>query len=298
MQVRARQCAYACKNPTHANKLPEVQAGAPALLQPSVSFVLWTVSFSHVHFIPIQYFMENLLPEEAGTQPVIQLSAEEASRIQSAFMRQVYGWMAAALALTGGVALFVSGTPEIVELVVGNRLVFFALLLLEVFVVGYISARAFAMASGTVTGAFLAYSVLNGITLSIIFLVFTADSIASTFFVSAGTFGVMSVYGYFTRTNLSHWGNLLMMGVVGLIIASVVNLFWLNSLLYTITSFVGVILFVALTAYDTQKMKALAFVGINDEETDRKAAVLGALTLYLDFVNLFLFLLRIFGRRR
>ncbi|WP_426490733.1 Bax inhibitor-1/YccA family protein [Hymenobacter sp. 102] len=242
--------------------------------------------------------MENLLPEEAGTQPVVQLSAEEASRIQSAFMRQVYGWMAAALALTGGVALLVSGTPELVELVVGNRLVFFALLLLEMFVVGYISARAFDMESGTVTGAFLAYSVLNGITLSIIFLVFTADSIASTFFVSAGTFGVMSVYGYFTRTNLSHWGNILMMGVVGLIIASVVNLFWLNSLLYTITSCVGVVLFVALTAYDTQKMKALAFVGINDEETDRKAAVLGALTLYLDFVNLFLFLLRIFGRRR
>ncbi|RSK48247.1 Bax inhibitor-1/YccA family protein [Hymenobacter rigui] len=242
--------------------------------------------------------MENLLPEEPSAQPVIQISAEEASQIQSAFMRQVYGWMAAALALTGGVALLVSGTPEIVELVVGNRLVFFALLLLEMFVVGYISARAFDMESGTVTRAFLAYSVLNGITLSIIFLVFTADSIASTFFVSAATFGVMSLYGYFTRTNLARWGNILMMGVVGLIIASVVNLFWLNSLLYTITSFVGVVLFVALTAYDTQKMKALAFVGIHDDETDRKAAVLGALTLYLDFVNLFLFLLRIFGRRR
>jgi uncharacterized protein len=243
--------------------------------------------------------MENLVPEEqAGLQPAIQLSAEEAARIQSAFMRQVYGWMAAALALTGGVAMLISATPEIVELVAGNRLVFFALLLLEMFVVGYISARAFDMSASAVTGAFMAYSVLNGITLSIIFLVFTADSIASTFFVTAGTFAVMSAYGYFTRTNLSHWGNILLMGLVGLMIASVVNMFWLNSVLYTITSFIGVVLFVALTAYDTQKMKALAFVGLNDEDTDRKASVLGALTLYLDFINLFLFLLRIFGRRR
>lgn len=243
--------------------------------------------------------MENLVPEEqAGLQPAIQLSAEEAARIQSAFMRQVYGWMAAALALTGGVAMLISATPEIVELVAGNRLVFFALLLLEMFVVGYISARAFDMSASAVTGAFMAYSVLNGITLSIIFLVFTADSIASTFFVTAGTFAVMSAYGYFTRTNLSHWGNILLMGLVGLMIASVVNMFWLNSVLYTITSFIGVVLFVALTAYDTQKMKALAFVGLHDEDTDRKASVLGALTLYLDFINLFLFLLRIFGRRR
>jgi FtsH-binding integral membrane protein len=205
--------------------------------------------------------------------------------------------MAAALSLTGGVAMLVSATPEIVELVVGNRLIFLALLLLEMFVVGYISARAFEMSVGSVTGAFVAYSALNGITLSVIFLVFTADSIASTFFVTGGTFAVMSLYGYFTRTDLSRWGNILFMGLVGLIIASVVNLFWLNSVLYTITSFIGVILFVALTAYDTQKLKALAFVGLGDEDTDRKAAVLGALTLYLDFINLFLFLLRIFGRR-
>lgn len=243
--------------------------------------------------------MEEFVPEQQEeVQPVLHISAEEAARIQATFMQQVYGWMAGALALTGGVAMLVSSVPELVEVVVGNRLVFFGLLLLEMFVVGYISSRAFDMSASSITGAFIAYSALNGITLSVIFLVFTADSIASTFFVTGGTFAVMSLYGYFTRTNLAHWGNVLMMGLVGLIIASVVNMFWLNSVLYTITSFIGVILFVALTAYDTQKLKALAFVGLEDEATDRKAAVLGALTLYLDFINLFLFLLRIFGRRR
>jgi FtsH-binding integral membrane protein len=243
--------------------------------------------------------MENITPEEqAAYQPEIHISAEEAAQVQASFMRQVYAWMAGALALTGGVAMLVGSSPEIIELVAGNRLVFWGLLLLEMFVVGYISARAFEMSVSSVTGAFVAYSALNGITLGIIFLVFTADSIASTFFVTGGTFAVMSLYGYFTRTDLSRWGNILFMGLVGLIIASVVNLFWLNSVLYTITSFIGVIMFVALTAYDTQKLKALAFVGLGDEDTDRKAAVLGALTLYLDFINLFLFLLRIFGRRK
>lgn len=243
--------------------------------------------------------MENFTPEEqAPSRPEIVISAEEAAQVQANFMRQVYGWMAGALALTGGVAMLVSSSPALIELVAGNRLVFFGLLLLEMFVVGYISARAFEMSVTSVTSAFIGYSALNGVTMGIIFLVFTADSIASTFFVTGGTFAVMSLYGYFTRTDLSRWGNILFMGLVGLIIASVVNLFWLNSLLYTITSFIGVILFVALTAYDTQKLKALAFVGLGDEDTDRKAAVLGALTLYLDFVNLFLFLLRIFGRRR
>nr|WP_245745059.1 Bax inhibitor-1/YccA family protein [Hymenobacter actinosclerus] len=213
-------------------------------------------------------------------------------------MRQVYGWMGGALALTGGIALLISSTPELVELVAGQRLVFFGLLLLELFVVGYISSRAAQMSASTMTGAFIAYAALNGITLSVIFLVFTADSIASTLFVAAGTFAVMSLYGYFTGTDLSRWGNVLMMALVGLIIASVVNMFWLNSLLYTITSCVGVLLFVALIAYDTQKLKALAFTGLGDADATHKASLLGALTLYLDFINLFLFLLRFFGRRR
>lgn len=228
----------------------------------------------------------------------LRLSPEEATQIQVRFLTQVYGWMAAALGLSGGVALFVGSSPAIQQLVFGNRLVFFGLIILEFLMVSYISARAFAMPAGQVVGAFIAYALLNGVTLGVIFLVYTTASIASTFFVTAATFGVMSVYGYVTRTDLSRWGNLLFMAVIGLVIASVVNMFWQNSLFYTITSFAGVLIFVALTAYDTQKVKGMAFIGLEDGDTDRKAAVLGALTLYLDFINLFLFLLRLFGRRR
>ena len=242
--------------------------------------------------------MDDNLPIPSPGPRQLQLSPEEASQIQVRFLTQVYGWMAAALGLSGGVALFVGSSPEIQELVFGNRLVFFGLIILEFLLVGYISARAFDMPAGQMVGAFVGYALLNGVTLGIIFMVYTADSIASTFFVTAATFGIMSVYGYVTRTDLSRWGNVLLMAVIGLVVASVVNMFWLNSVLYTLTSFAGVLIFVALTAYDTQKVKSMAFIGIEDEDTDRKAAVLGALTLYLDFVNLFLFLLRLFGRRR
>ncbi|MCC3158341.1 Bax inhibitor-1/YccA family protein [Hymenobacter sp. 15J16-1T3B] len=245
--------------------------------------------------------MENLTPAEETHEPrprQITLSAEEASAIQTRFLTQVYGWMTGALAVTGGVAMVVGASPELQELVVGNRLVFWGLLLLELFIVGYIGARLMKMSASQAIGAFAAYSVINGLTLGIIFMVYTADSIASTFFVTAGTFGVMSAYGYFTRTDLSRWGNLLLMALIGVIIATVVNLFLQNSMLYWITSLLGVFIFVGLTAYDTQKIKELAFVGLEDEEVDRKAAVWGALTLYLDFVNLFLYLLRFFGRRK
>ena len=140
---------------------------------------------------------------------------------------------------------------------------------------------------------------LNGVTLSCVFLAYTSASIASTFFVTAGTFGVMSLFGYFTKADLSGWGKLLSMAVIGLVIAMVVNLFLNNSILEIVTSFIGVLIFTALAAYDTQKLKQLALLGVTEgEETSSKASILGALTLYLDFVNLFLFLLRIFGRRR
>lgn len=242
--------------------------------------------------------MEELLPQEPLQPQELVLTAEEAAHIQARFMTQVYGWMAAALALTGGVALFVGASAGLQELVFGNRLVFFGLLIAEFAVVSFLSRNAFNWSVNQVISGFVGYSLLNGLTLGIIFLVYTADSIASTFFVTAGTFAVMSLYGYFTGTDLSRWGNLLLMGVFGLVIAMVVNMFWLNSVLYTITSFVGVLLFVGLTAYDTQKVKSLAFAGLQDESMDRKAAVLGSLILYLDFINLFLFILRLFGRRR
>ena len=229
----------------------------------------------------------------------IQISAEEAAEIQSRFFAQVYGWMAAGLGLTGGIAMFASTSPELINFVFGTRFVFIGLIILELVIVGFLSARIFDWSLGKVQAAFVGYAVLNGVTLSCVFLAYTSASIASTFFVTAGTFGVMSLFGYFTKADLSGWGKLLSMAVIGLVIAMVVNIFLNNSVLEIVTSFIGVLIFTALTAYDTQKLKQLALLGVTEgEETSNKASILGALTLYLDFVNLFLFLLRIFGRRR
>jgi FtsH-binding integral membrane protein len=145
---------------------------------------------------------------------------------------------------------------------------------------------------------FLAYAVTNGVTLACIFLMYTKSSIASTFFVSAGTFGAMSAYGYATKRDLTGLGSFCMMGLFGLIIASVVNLFLGSPMIYWLTTFMGVIVFVGLTAYDTQKIKQLNIIGNEGTDEDRKEAIHGALVLYLDFINLFLYLLRLFGRRR
>ena len=228
-----------------------------------------------------------------------QLSAEEAAQIQAQFFTQVYGWMAAGLALTGGVALFAAASPAVQAVIFGNKFIFFGLIIAELALVGFLSARVFKWSRGQVQAAFISYAALNGLTLSVIFLIYTAGSIASTFFVASLMFGVMSAFGYFTRSDLSGWGKLLSMALIGLVIALVVNIFWTNSTLNLLTSFIGVILFTALAAYDTQKLKQLAFIGVTEgEEMHDNASVLGALTLYLDFVNLFLFLLRFFGRRR
>ena len=146
---------------------------------------------------------------------------------------------------------------------------------------------------------FIAYSILTGVTLASIFIVFTQESIASVFFISAGTFAAISLYGYTTKRDLSNWRTYLLMGLIGLIIASVVNWFMHSEMLYWIISYVGVLVFVGLTAYDTQKIKQMALVTYNQEgEISQKIALLGALTLYLDFINLFIYLLRIFGRRK
>jgi FtsH-binding integral membrane protein len=148
------------------------------------------------------------------------------------------------------------------------------------------------------TAVFAGYSVLNGLTLSVIFFAFTTESIASVFFISAGTFAAMSAFGYFTKKDLTKLGNILIMALVGLIIASLVNMFMNSETLYWISSYVGVLIFVGLIAYDTQKLKKLNVIGNEGTDEDKKEAIIGALTLYLDFINLFLFLLRIFGRRR
>ena len=230
---------------------------------------------------------------------LVQISAEEAVDVQARFFAQVYGWMAAGLGLTGGIALFASSSPELMQFVFGTRFVFLGLIIVELVIVGFLSARIFNWSLGKVQAAFVGYAALNGVTLSCVFLAYTSASLTSTFVITAGTFGIMSLFGYFTKADLSGWGKLLSMAVIGLVLAMVVNIFLNNSVLEIITSFIGVLVFVALTAYDTQKLKQLALLGVTEgEETGSKASILGALTLYLDFVNMFLFLLRLFGSRR
>jgi len=232
----------------------------------------------------------------SGRSLAHQLTEEDAARIQAQFFAQVYGWMAAGLAITGGVALYTAATPAIMHFVFGIPFMFIGLIIAELVLVGFLSARAFSWRVGQVQAAFLGYAALNGLTLSVIFLHYTSASIASTFFTAAIMFGVMSAFGYFTKADLSGWGKLLSMALIGLVIALVVNMFWHNAQFNLLVSGIGVLLFTALAAYDTQKLKGIAFLGVTEgEDTSHKASILGALTLYLDFINLFLFLLRFFG---
>lgn len=217
---------------------------------------------------------------------------------QRSFIVRVYGWMCLALSVTALVALYTASSPALIRAIFGNRLLFFGLILGELFLVGYLAAAVQKMSSLTATLVFLGYSGLNGLTLSLLFLVFTAESLASTFFITAGTFGIMSAYGYFTKRDLTSWGNLLFMGLIGVVIASLVNLFFNNKTIYWVTTYIGILVFVGLTAYDTQKIKNMNIIGNEGTEEDRKEAVMGALALYLDFINLFLLLLRITGRRK
>ena len=210
------------------------------------------------------------------------------------FFVKVYGWMAFALLVTGFVAIWTASSSILTE----SRWFFFALLILEFVLVAYLVGWIMKMSSQTAALIFVLYSVLNGFTISVIFLVYTTDSIASTFFITAGTFAIMSIYGYFTKTDLTRLGNILLMGLVGLIMASFVNMFYQNETLYWITTYAGVLIFTGLIAYDTQKIKELNIIGNEGTEEDKKEAIIGALTLYLDFINLFLKLLRLFGKKK
>lgn len=215
-------------------------------------------------------------------------------------MRNVYLWMTGGLALTGVVALGVSSNPSIIRTLVSNPMLFIFLILAQLGIVIFLSARIMRMSTMAATAGFVAYAALTGLTLSMIFLAYTAADITLAFFVAAGTFAGMSVWGLVTRRDLSGLGHYLGMALWGLIIASVVNLLLGTSGLYYVISFVGVAVFVGLTAYDTQRIAAMSrelspTVG---EADFVRLSILGALKLYLDFINLFLFLLRIFGRRR
>jgi FtsH-binding integral membrane protein len=228
----------------------------------------------------------------------ITLSPQETQLAQTTFITKVYGWMGGALLLTGIVAFFTAASPVLFEAIIGNRILFYALLFGELGLVWYVTSRIDSLSGAAATVLFLTYSVLNGLTLSVIFMAYTASSIGSTFFVTAATFGVMSLYGYTTKRDLTSIGNLLFMALIGLVIASVVNMFLNSEMVYWITTYAGILIFVGLTAYDTQKIKGMALADFGSAENVQKGALMGALSLYLDFINLFLFLLRLFGRRR
>jgi uncharacterized protein len=228
----------------------------------------------------------------------LEISKEEEIAETKRFFVRVYGWMSLALIITGFTAFKTAISPEITQFIFGQRFVFYGMLILELVMVGYLAGAIHKMSAITATIVFALYSVLNGLTLASIFFVFTAESIANVFFIAAGTFAAMSAYGYFTKKDLTKLGNILIMALLGLIIASVVNLFMQSEMLYWISSYVGVLIFVGLIAYDTQKLKKLNIIGNEGTDEDKKEAIIGALTLYLDFINLFLYLLRIFGRRK
>ena len=233
---------------------------------------------------------------EQQTTPMISL--EEAVAETQRFMTKVYGWMSFALAITGFVAMYTASSPALLEMVFGNMWTLLGIILVEFAMVGALAGWVNRMSASTATLIFVLYSALNGVVLSGIFLVYTSESISSTFFITACTFGAMSFYGYTTKTDLTKWRNILVMGVFGLIIASLVNMFMRSSMLSLITSCFGVLIFVGLTAYDTQKIKNMNIIGNEGTDEDKKEAIMGALTLYLDFINLFLYLLRLFGKRK
>ena len=229
-------------------------------------------------------------PDTAFTRPY---SAEE--RI-STFLRSVYGWMCAGLAITAMVAFFVASSPTLVETLVTTPFLTIGLIVAQLGLVFTLSLRAEKMAAGTASALFVAYSALTGVTMSLVLLAYTAESVASTFAISAGMFGAMAVFGTVTSRSLAGWGQFLFMGLIGVVIASVVGMFWQNDGFQFVLGFIGVIVFTGLTAYDAQRLKAMA-LALPAGGTGAYAVV-GALTLYLDFINLFLMLLRLTGDRR
>ena len=215
-----------------------------------------------------------------------------------ALMRKVFVWMTLALAITGLTAFGVATSPSLVSMIFGSKVMFWGLIIAEFALVFAISGAINKLSLSTATLLFILYSVVNGATLSVIFFAFSTAVIAKTFFITAGTFGAMALVGYTTKTDLSSMGKILIMALIGIIIASVVNMFVGSSGFDLIISYVGVLIFVGLTAYDTQKIKEMCQMAPDAGESAQKLALLGALTLYLDFINLFLYLLRIFGNNK
>ena len=227
----------------------------------------------------------------------VQYSESTIAAEQQRFMVRVYNWMTMGLVVTAGIAYLVSTTPEVVQMV-ANPWVLIPLVIAQLGLVFWLASRVMQMSAAQATGVFMLYSALTGVTLSFIFLTYTAASLTSTFLVTAGTFGAMSFYGYTTKRDLTAMRSFLFMGLIGIIIASLVNFFMQSPMIYWLVTYAGVLIFVGLTASDTQRIKEMNILGNEGTEEDTKEAVRGALTLYLDFINLFLMLLRVMGNRR
>lgn len=226
------------------------------------------------------------------------VTASFSTEVSRKYLLNVYNWMALGLAITALVALFVSRSEEVLEVFILNKAVFYGLLIAQLIVVIGLSFAINKIPTVIAIGAFFFYAFLTGITLSILFLVYTSASIATTFFVCAGMFASVSAFGYLTKRDLSGMGTFLFMGLIGLIIASVVNIFLGSSTIYWITTYAGVLIFTGLTAYDTQKIKRMSAEMDFNTDIGKKSAVISALMLYLDFINMFIYLLRILGSRK
>lgn len=213
-----------------------------------------------------------------------------------ALMRKVYVWMTLALVITGICAYGVATSPALMQIVYGNKAAIWVLFIAEIGLVFYTTARINRLSLSTATTLFIIYSALNGVTMSAIFVAYTMTSIAQVFFITAGTFAAMALIGYTTKKDLTRFGGIAFMLLIGLIIATVVNMFVQSTMLDLILSYIGVALFVGLTAWDSQQIKRALAMQPDMSESSQKVALLGALTLYLDFINLFLYLLRIFGK--
>jgi FtsH-binding integral membrane protein len=228
------------------------------------------------------------------TWTTTQSTTAAAERV-SAFLWKVYAWMAIGLGITAAVAYGVVSSPELLRALALNRFVFFALIIAELGLVFFISARADRLAPTTASGLFALYSALNGVTLSVILVVYTGESIATTFLITAGMFAALAFWGSTTKRSLAGMGQFMFMGLIGIVLASLVGMFWHNDALQFLISVVGVIVFTGLTAYDAQRLKQMA-LALPDGQV-AGYAIVGALSLYLDFINLFLMLLRFTGRR-
>jgi hypothetical protein len=225
-----------------------------------------------------------------------QSSAAVADERITSFLKAVYGWMFVGLLVTAGVAVFVASEPTLVRAIVTNRLLFLGLVIAQLGLVYWISARVATLKASTSATLFLVYAATNGITFSVVLLAFTGASIASAFITTAGMFGALALYGTVTKRSLVGLGQFAFMGLIGIVIASLVGLFWQNDALQFLISACGVIVFTGLTAYDAQKLKSMALAAEGPQVGS--FAISGALSLYLDFVNLFLMILRLFGGRR